>query len=98
MKHDPLQKLIDAARKAHAAAAPQPPETAPLGFATRVISQARADSRPAAARHLDLLERVGWRFAVGALGVCVIAFTLHIRQPAPNPFDVFLDLEAESIP
>lgn len=98
MKHGPLKKLIDAARKARTAATPAEPETAPFGFATRVVARARETAPRQPAGTLDRIEQIGWRFAAGAAGVCVLTFALHLRQPAPNPFDALMEEEVETVP
>lgn len=94
MKKDPLHALIKAARKAHRPDISDAVETAPLGFATRVTTLARTQ-RPVST--LDLIERLGWRCAAVSLVISLVAVGLHMRQPAPNPFEPLLDPEVESI-
>ena len=95
MKHNPLQSLIRAARKAHDANAAPSAESAPMGFASRVTALAR-EQRPAPGA-LDLLERLGWRCAAACVAISIITVALHSRQPAPNPFEPLLSAESETL-
>ena len=95
MKHDPLQSLIRAARKAHESNASPSEDSAPLGFASRVTAIAR-EQRPAPSA-LDLLERLGWRCAAACVAISIITVALHSRQPAPNPFEPLFSAETETV-
>ena len=93
-KNEPLRKLIQAARKAHAPA-PRPPEMpAPFGFSTRVAAcWAAAGGKPNWAEHW---ERLCWWGASASVAVCLFAFVNQSLQPEPNPFDVFIEARVDA--
>ena len=95
MKIKPLESLVAAARKAYKPAPAPDAEEAPLGFATRVASQAWTPRQTL--RGPDLFERVGWCGAVASAAICLIVFTLHARQPRPNPFEVLIEAEPAQV-
>ena len=95
MKHDPLQSLINAARKAHDAKATPAEEVSPVGFATRVVASARNPRTQSSA--LDLLERLGWRCAAACVAISIITVALHSRQPTANPFEPLFSAEVETL-
>lgn len=92
--HEPLRKLIEAARKAHAPA-PAPSEVpAPFGFSTRVAARWASMSRRSG--WADAWERLSWWGASTSVAVCLFAFVNQSLQPEPNPFDVLLEASADA--
>jgi hypothetical protein len=87
MKQKSIDPFIEAARQGRPPLAPDAPEQAPFGFASRVAARAFT-GRPA--RGLDVIERAGWCGAGISAAICVLAFAFHLRMPEPNPFDVML--------
>lgn len=92
--NEPLRKLIQAARKAHAG--PAPAETpAPFGFSTRVAARwAAARGKSNWAEHW---ERLSWWGASASVAVCLFAFVNQSLQPEPNPFDALIESPADSL-
>ncbi len=72
-------RLIEAARTA------APSDVVPHGFESRVMWRVRAAAAGASSAG-DLLgewTRGFWRAAVSSVGVCGLAFALHVSLPAP---------------
>lgn len=72
-------RLIEAARVA------APSDAVPQGFESRVMWRVRAAAAGASSAG-DLLgewTRGFWRAAVSSVGVCALAFALHVSLPAP---------------
>jgi hypothetical protein len=97
MNSPSVQKLINAARQAHSPVSKHL-DTAPVGFAARVVGKARHLQKPTAPATLDILERLGWCGAATSAAICLVAFTLHTRQTAPNPFEILMEAPAQTIP
>ena len=91
-----LNKLIDAARQAHSPAE-SVSETAPHGFASRVVANANLGEGRRGLGTLDLLERLGWCGASTSALICLLAFAIHAQQPAPNPFDVLIETPGDPL-
>jgi hypothetical protein len=88
MKSTPLetwQKLAAAARAAGEQASPGADETPPLGFATRVVAQWRAQQRE---RALNLWSRWSLATALGSAAACAV---LSLAPPhTPDPAEALI--------
>jgi len=93
---DSLNKLIEAARKAHAPIEGTA-ESAPPGFAGRIVANATVGKARRRLGTLDLLERLGWCGAAASAAICLIAVALHAQHPAPNPFDILMESPVDPI-
>jgi hypothetical protein len=92
MNQKPVQKLIGLARKAHQPAPAPQAESAPWGFATRVVARL---AEPNGATRASFWERWCWWGAGASVAVCLIASAQHALQPEPNAFDLALEAQAE---
>ena len=92
--NEPLRRLIQAARKAHAPPLAPSDLPAPFGFSTRVAALWVAVPRRAG--WADAWERLCWWGAGASVAVCLFAFVNQSLQPEPNPFDVLLESTADA--
>ena len=89
--HESLQKLIKAARKAHAPPA-QSDMPAPFGFSTRVA--ARWVTARGLSNWTEPWERLCWWGAGASVAVCLVAAGYQSLAPEPNPLDVLMEAQA----
>ena len=96
MNESALENLFKAARQAHRSVSENPAETAPLGFASRVVAQAKRGNGWRSPGPLDLLERLGWCGAAASAAICLLALTMQSQPPSSNPFEILLEAPANT--
>jgi anti-sigma-K factor RskA len=90
---DLIWNRLTAARKARPAQAEAGNETAPFGFATRVVALWRETRE--ADRQLALWQRVSWRAAIASLALCGL---VALAQRAGTSSDTLLEPPALDLP